>query len=81
MSLCKEDQGPDMSSPKAHAAEPASRGHLDGFEGYRTAKRKEYVSALKTGLVALDANVLLDLYRYGEQGRHAAFQHSSACTH
>lgn len=70
MSPRKEDQGPDMSSPKAQPAEPANRGIFDGFESYRTATRKEYVPALKTGLVALDANVLLDLYRYGEQGRH-----------
>lgn len=44
-------------------------GIFDGFEGYRTATRDDHIVVLKKGLVAIDANVLLDLYRYGKQGR------------
>lgn len=69
MSPRTEDQGPDMSSRRAQPAEPANRGIFDGFEGYRTATRDDHVVVLKKGLVAVDANVLLDLYRYGKQGR------------
>lgn len=59
-----------MSSPSEHPVESPNRGIFDGFESYRTATRDEYVKVLKEGLVALDANVLLDLYRYGKQGRN-----------
>jgi hypothetical protein len=58
-----------MSSPSEHPSEPTNRGIFDGFEGYRTATRDDHVVVLKKGLVAVDANVLLDLYRYGKQGR------------
>jgi hypothetical protein len=58
-----------MSSPSAQSSEPTNRGIFDGFEGYRTATRDDHVVVLKKGLVAVDANVLLDLYRYGKQGR------------
>jgi DNA-binding transcriptional MerR regulator len=58
-----------MSSPSEPPVEPTNRGIFDGFEGYRTATRDDHVEVLKGGLVAIDANVLLDLYRYGKQGR------------
>lgn len=58
-----------MSSPSELAERPSNGGIFDGFEGYRTATREDHVLVLKEGLVALDANVLLDLYRYGKQGR------------
>jgi len=35
-----------------------------GFEAYRTVTSDEYRSVLRTGLIILDANVLLHLYRY-----------------
>src|SRR5271155_4688473 len=35
-----------------------------GFETYRTVTEDEYRSVLGAGLVVLDANVLLNLYRY-----------------
>lgn len=35
-----------------------------GFEAYRTVSPEEYRSVLRTGLVILDTNVLLHLYRY-----------------
>ncbi|QLQ39644.1 PIN-like domain-containing protein [Micromonospora robiginosa] len=39
-------------------------GLFDGFEGYRVASEAESRQALTTALVAVDANVLLNLYRY-----------------
>ncbi len=58
-----------MSSPNDQPEQPANRGIFDGFEGYRTATRDDHVKVLQQGLVVLDTNVLLDLYRYGKQGR------------
>lgn len=40
-----------------------------GFEGQRTPNHDDYVSALLNGLIVIDANVLLDLYRYNDSGR------------
>ena len=39
-------------------------GLFDGFEGYRVASEAESRAALTSALVAVDANVLLNLYRY-----------------
>lgn len=44
-------------------------GIFEGFEGYRTISTAEYVEALGKGLVAVDANVLLNLYRYDDSSR------------
>lgn len=45
-----------------------SRGGLySGFESYRVLTTEDIQSALKNGIVALDTNVLLNLYRYNEQ--------------
>jgi rRNA-processing protein FCF1 len=38
-------------------------GMFDGFEGYRTPTEADYRNLLTQGLVVLDTNVLLDLYR------------------
>jgi PIN like domain len=40
-----------------------------GLSTYRTVGPEEYESALKTGMVVLDTNSLLDLYRYHESTR------------
>lgn len=42
-------------------------GLFDGFEGYRVVTDAEKRHALKTALVAVDANVLLNLYRYNSR--------------
>jgi len=42
-------------------------GLFDGFEGYRTLTDADVERALMTALVAVDANVLLNLYRYNAQ--------------
>jgi len=62
-----------MSSPENFAVDRAGvmrHGLFDGFEGYRTPQRQDLHQVLKAGLVILDANVLLDLYRYGKQARN-----------
>jgi hypothetical protein len=38
-------------------------GFFDGFEGYRTPSDSDYRRIFATGLITLDANVLLNLYR------------------
>jgi hypothetical protein len=42
-------------------------GLFDGFEGYRVTARADVERALTEALVAVDANVLLNLYRYNAQ--------------
>jgi hypothetical protein len=44
-------------------------GLFFGFEEYRSASRDDYRDVMIHGLVVLDANVLLDLYRYQAQTR------------
>ena len=41
----------------------------NGFEAYRTVTDDEYRTLFATGLIVLDANVLLDLYRYHPETR------------
>ena len=47
----------------------ASKGLYEGFEGYRTPTSEDYREALGQGLVVVDANVLLNLYRYTDRAR------------
>ena len=55
----------DVSSPNANAG-----GVFDGgFETYRTVTQEDYRSLLTSGLVVLDANALLNLYRYHAKTR------------
>ncbi|CCH31239.1 PIN domain-containing protein [Actinosynnema sp. NPDC047251] len=42
---------------------------FEGFEQYRTPQTEDYQRALAEGLVVLDANVLLNLYRYNTGAR------------
>jgi hypothetical protein len=39
-------------------------GLFDGFEGYRVPSDTDVDSAPRSALVAIDANVLLNVYRY-----------------
>ena len=41
----------------------------NGFEAYRTVTDDEYLSLFTAGLIVLDTNVLLDLYRYHPETR------------
>jgi hypothetical protein len=62
------------STAEATVASPprktSSGGIFDGgFEAYRTVTQEEYRSLLTSGLVVLDANALLNLYRYNVKTR------------
>ncbi|MFE2045858.1 PIN-like domain-containing protein [Streptomyces sp. NPDC059477] len=46
-----------------------SRGLFDDFGAFRTPTADDFTTVLTRGLVAPDANVLLNLYRYTEQAR------------
>lgn len=48
-------------------------GLFKGFEGYRSTSDDDLVRLFGDGIVALDTNVLLDLYRYGEKARGEFF--------
>ncbi|MHA5048938.1 PIN-like domain-containing protein [Streptomyces sp. SD15] len=45
------------------------RGLFDDFGAFRTPTNEDFTAVLTNGLVAPDANVLLNLYRYTEQAR------------
>lgn len=45
------------------------RGLFDGYEAYRTPTDDDYRKVLTSGLVVVDTNVLLNLYRYSTQAR------------
>lgn len=49
--------------------EARTRGFFDGFEEYREPTTESLKAALLEGLVALDTNVLLSLYRYNSRTR------------
>ncbi|MEU7990097.1 PIN-like domain-containing protein [Streptosporangium canum] len=44
-------------------------GIFDGFEAHRTPKDEDYESVLRSGLIVLDTNVLVDLYRMNSRTR------------
>ncbi|MFF3358849.1 PIN-like domain-containing protein [Streptomyces sp. NPDC002917] len=46
-----------------------SRGLFDGYEGYRTPTAADYERLMRSGLIVLDTNVLLDLYRMNHRVR------------
>lgn len=47
---------------------------FEGFEGYLTPNDEEYKSVIGSGVVAIDANVLLSLYRYNTETRARLIQ-------
>lgn len=49
--------------------QPTRKGIYDDFPGYRVPPDQELDEALRSALVAVDANVLLNLYRYNESTR------------
>lgn len=54
-----------MAEQAAHAHEGLVRAGLtDGFDEYATPTEDQYSEVLKSGLVVVDTNVLLNLYRY-----------------
>ncbi|MET4648277.1 hypothetical protein ABID95_008049 [Streptomyces atratus] len=61
----------------SYEADPAgSSRHLrltDGFEYYLSASLADYERVLKNGMVALDTNAILNLYRYTDKARKDLF--------
>ncbi|MFJ8730912.1 PIN domain-containing protein [Streptomyces bauhiniae] len=55
--------------PREDGILTTARGMFDGFEAYRTPADHDYRSVLRSGLVVLDTNVLLDLYRMNARVR------------
>ncbi len=51
----------------------ARHGLADGFTAYLVPTPADYTAALRSGIVALDANVLLNAYRYHERTRADLF--------
>ncbi|WP_146073620.1 PIN-like domain-containing protein [Amycolatopsis sp. CA-126428] len=47
----------------------SSGGLFEGFEAYQTPTNDEYQKLFDSGLIVIDANVLLDLYRYNHDTR------------
>jgi hypothetical protein len=58
---------PDADDPSA----ASTRGIFDGFSGYRTPTEDDWKSVLKSGMVVVDTNVLLNLYRYNSEARNS----------
>ena len=51
------------------AKKSTTRGIFDGFAGYVTPTRDDWQSVLGSGMVVVDTNVLLNLYRYNPNAR------------
>ncbi|MDX3134033.1 PIN-like domain-containing protein [Streptomyces europaeiscabiei] len=54
---------------KNTTSDAENRGLFDDFGAFRTPTAEDFTAVLTRGLVAPDANVLLNLYRYTEQAR------------
>lgn len=67
------EKAPEHSSGPTNGSGSANRsgsGIFDnGFEAYRTVTDNDYRSLFAAGLIILDTNVLLDLYRYHPETR------------
>jgi hypothetical protein len=64
----------DSTGPARKPSPPDSNvgGIFDGgFDTYKTVTSADYSALFKTGLITLDANTLLDLYRYHVETRQA----------
>ncbi|MDF6042116.1 PIN-like domain-containing protein [Streptomyces sp. JH14] len=58
------------------------RGIFDGFSGFVTPTVEDWKTVLRSGLVVVDTNVLLNLYRYNQDARAsllAALQNLGSC--
>ncbi|GAA2509922.1 PIN-like domain-containing protein [Pilimelia columellifera] len=60
------------------SADGSGNSLFDGYEAYRGIDQDHLKDVLKNGTVALDTNVLLDLYRYGKVAREQIFSVLSA---
>ncbi|MFA1544591.1 PIN-like domain-containing protein [Actinomadura monticuli] len=67
--LTKDDKDLRHDQKFTHVGDPQPGGLFDGFEAYRTPTNEDYRDVLTGGLVVVDTNVLLNLYRYNDQTR------------
>jgi hypothetical protein len=72
-SVSEADQAGVPLSEQADDAAAKLAGLYDGFDAYRTPTYNDYRDLLTAGLVILDTNVYLDLYRYNDQTRADMF--------
>ncbi|MEU1396971.1 PIN-like domain-containing protein [Micromonospora zamorensis] len=61
--------GPDPAATLGSLA-----GLYDGYEAYRRTEPEELDQVVQFGIVALDTNVLLDLYRYAKRSREESIK-------
>ena len=61
---------PHNSHSRKVRTENVAGGLYDGFEAYRTPSAADYHALLTNGMIVLDANVLVDLYRYHTRTRN-----------
>ncbi|MFD9060175.1 PIN-like domain-containing protein [Kitasatospora purpeofusca] len=67
--VVSSDGGAADGSGGDQAANAVGRGILDGFSGYLTPSEDDWRRLLTDGLVVIDTNVLLNLYRYDQEAR------------
>jgi hypothetical protein len=60
-----------MTDDDVHTDEPEQRGIFDGFDGYAPRSEEDWKNTLRNGLVVVDTNVLLSLYRYDQDARNS----------
>ena len=72
-SVSEADKAGVPLSEQADDAAAKLAGLYDGFDAYRTPTYNDYRDLLTAGLVILDTNVYLDLYRYNDQTRADMF--------
>jgi hypothetical protein len=64
----------DRDPAQAGSSRTGFRTIFDGFEGYQVPSNDEAELALRSGLVVVDTNALLNLYRYTERTRDDLFR-------
>jgi predicted nucleic acid-binding protein/alkylated DNA nucleotide flippase Atl1 len=58
-----------VTAAGGYASTGGGYGLFDGFEGYRTPSQEDFRRVIADGMIVVDANVLLNLYRYNEETR------------
>jgi predicted nucleic acid-binding protein len=64
-----DDQAGDQASGSSIGQPSRLGGLYDGFDAYRTPTDADYSALFKSGMIVLDANVLIDLYKYHKKTR------------
>jgi hypothetical protein len=67
------NEDPDRGA-QAGSSGSGFRTIFDGFEGYQVPSNDEADLALRSGVVVVDTNALLNLYRYNERTRDDLFR-------